>query len=589
MAPAKRARLGSALSEALTSTHVVRAKLWNRDRRVIYSDDPKLVGHRFNVDDDLEAALHGTAGADVSDLKQAEDARDRRFGQLIEVYVPLRFRGAARPAGAFEVYLPYRSVAARIQAKARHTVLLTLGGLVMLWLALFRLVAGASRRLRRQAADNAHQALHDALTGLPNRTHYQRAVEQAIAAAHGHGVAVLLLDIDRFKDINDTLGHHIGDRLLVDVGPRLACALGAEATVARLGGDEFAVMLPAVRDADEAVAVARRALEALALPFEIAEATLHAEASLGVALHPDHGGDVATLLQRADVAMYTAKRGRTGVELYRSCADPYSTDRLLLLGELRGAIDRGELVLHYQPKVELPSGRPVGAEALVRWDHPRRGLLPPSEFVALAEHTGLIRPLTLWVLDEALAQCRRWRDEGLDLQVAVNLSAASLVDGSLPNDVARAIARSGLPPSALALEITESLVMTDPARAGEVLGLLRSMRVDLAIDDYGTGQASLAYLCGVPACELKIDRAFVAGLATDATSAAIVRSTIELGHSLGLCVVAEGVEDELVYRRLAQWGCDLAQGFHMARPLGAEEATAWLRSELATPRLRLAA
>ena len=466
-------------------------------------------------------------------------------------------------------------MAARIQRKARHTVHLTLGGLLMLWLALFRLVAGASRRLRRHAAVNAHQANHDALTGLPNRTRFKREIERAIEASRDERVAVLLLDLDRFKDINDTLGHHIGDLLLVEVGPRLAQALPADATVARLGGDEFAVLLPSAHDGAE--------------PFAVAETCLHAEASLGVTLYPDHGGDVATLLRRADVAMYAAKRARTGVELYSSCADPYSTDRLLLLGELPGAIERGELVLHFQPKVELPSGRPVGAEALVRWDHPRRGLLPPSEFVPLAEHTGLIRPLTLWVLEEALAQCRRWRDEGLDLQVAVNLSAASFADESLPNDVARLIARSGLPPSALALEITESLVMTDPARAAEVLRVLQSMRVALSIDDYGTGQASLAYLGRLPVRELKIDRTFVAGLATDATSAAIVRSTIELSHDLGLRVVAEGVEDELVYRRLASWGCDLAQGFHMARPLGSEAATAWLRTELGTPRLKLVA
>src|SRR4051794_4797597 len=291
LTPAGRARLAGAVGGALESTKVVRAKLWSRDGRVIYSDDRKLVGRHFEIDDELREALGGEIASEVSDLKNAGGARDRRYGQLVEVYVPLRFRANSRPAGAFEVYLPYHSVAARIQRKARHTVLLTLGGLLMLWLALFRLVAGASRRLRRHAAVNAHQANHDALTGLPNRARFKRAIERAIEASRDEGVAVLLLDLDRFKDINDTLGHHIGDLLLVEVGPRLAQALPADATVARLGGDEFAVLLPSAHDGDEALAVAREALAALARPFAVAETCLHAEASLGVTLYPDHGGD----------------------------------------------------------------------------------------------------------------------------------------------------------------------------------------------------------------------------------------------------------------------------------------------------------
>jgi diguanylate cyclase (GGDEF)-like protein len=588
LSPAQRARVAGALDEALSRTGVGRIKIWNPAGTVIFSDDRALAGRRFAKSDELREALRGQIASEVSSLQSAEQARDRHYGEMVEVYVPLRFGRAGRPSGAFEIYVPYRSVATRIEGKARHTVLLVLAGLALLWAALFRLVAGASRRLRRQSEENAHQATHDALTGLPNRTRFLRALEETVAG--DERAAVLLLDLDRFKEINDTLGHHTGDLLLRQVGPRLRQALPAGALVARLGGDEFAVLIQGVRDGAHALDVATSVTDALAQPFALDGTTLHTEASIGVALLPDHGDDVTTLVQHADVAMYEAKRGHTGAQLWTAADDPSRAGRLLLLGELPRALERDELVLHYQPKLCLATGRPVGVEALVRWQHPDRGLLPPAEFVALAEHTGLIRDLTLWVLEHALAQCRRWRDEGLDLQVAVNLSAANLLDARLPNDVARLIVAAGVPPSALALEITESVAMTDPTRAREVLGVLRSMRVSLSVDDYGTGHSSLAYLGRLPVTELKIDRAFVTGLARDATSAAIVRSTVELAHNLGLKVVAEGVEDEVVLERLREQGCDLAQGFHLSRPLATDDATAWLRSAMKSQaRLRLAA
>jgi diguanylate cyclase (GGDEF)-like protein len=587
LAPAQRARVAAALDDTLNRTGVRRIKIWDRRGLVVFSDDGTLIGRRFEIEDELHEALGGETASEVTSLKSSEQARDRRFGEMVEVYVPIRFGRDARPAGAFEVYVPYRAVAARIERKARHTALLVLGGLFLLWAALFRLVAEASKRLRRQAAENAYLARHDVLTGLPNRTQFHQALGEAVE--EGTATGVFVLDLDRFKEINDALGHPTGDRLLEQVGPRLRAALGPDALVARIGGDEFGVLQPGLGDEGDALLVAHSLLGALAEPFALEDTTLHTEASIGVALHPAHGTRVSTLVQRADVAMYDAKRAHTGAELYTEDDDPYRATRLMLLGELPRALAHDELVLHFQPKLCLATGRPVGAEALVRWQHPTRGLLMPADFVPLAEHTGLIHDLTLWVLERALDQCRRWRDEGLELQVAVNLSAANLLDARLPNDVARLIVAAGVPPSALALEITESVAMTDPTRAREVLGVLRSMRISLSVDDYGTGHASLAYLGRLPVTELKIDRAFVTDLARDATSAAIVRSTVELAHNLGLKVVAEGVEDDVALERLRAHGCDLAQGFLLSRPLPGEQLTGWLREQLAGPRLRLAA
>jgi diguanylate cyclase (GGDEF)-like protein len=572
--PETRLQLGGSLAQTLRASGVVRLKLWNPDGKVVYSDDPEIEGRSFPVGEQLGAALDGRIGEKVTELRAAENANDRFEGKAIEVYVPVRFRWSGPPDGAFEVYLSYDAVAARIEARARRTLLITLGGLVLLWAALFRLVAEASARLR-------HQAEADALTGLPNRNRFQRDLRRALMkAGDDTRVAVLLLDLDGFKEVNDTLGHHTGDLLLRQVGPRLRDSLPPGATVARLGGDEFAVLLPAVADPEAALAVADGLAVALARPFELDGTSLHAEASVGIALSPDHGRDGATLLQRADVAMYEAKRAGARSRVYDPADDPYSASRLMLLGELPRALERDELVLHYQPKIGLADGRPVGVEALVRWQHPQRGLLSPGEFVPLAERTALIRPLTLWVLERALRQAREWRAEGLELEVAVNLSAASLLDGSVPHDVARLLGASGVPPSGLALEITESLIMADPVRAGEVLRLLNAMGVALSIDDYGTGHSSLAYLKRLPVCELKIDRSFIGAVATDARDASIVRSTVELGHTLGLRVVAEGVEDAAAQRRLAALGCDLAQGYHICRPAPAAEIARWARAAL---------
>ena len=427
-------------------------------------------------------------------------------------------------------------------------------------------------RLRRHADDSRYQALHDALTGLPNRMMFRQQVEQLIGegAPAGGGFAVALMDLDKFKEVNDTLGHHNGDLLLEAVAQRLRATVRPGDLVARLGGDEFGVLLPGVGDRDAARGLAERLLLSLAAPFVVQELTLEVTASVGIALHPTHGQDVDTLIQRADVAMYEAKSSYRGHEIYSPELDSYSPARLALVGELRRAIDKQQLVVLYQPKVDVTDGRIVGAEALIRWDHPTRGLLGADEFVPVAEHTGLLRPLTLYVLGAALEQCARWRAAGWGLEIAVNLSVRNLLDVELPEDVTNLLARFALPASALELEVTESALIADPVRTHAVLHRLQAAGVGISIDDYGTGYSSLAYIRRMPINELKIDKSFVIGMATDENDAVIVRSTIELARNLGLRVVAEGVETEQAWRRLASLGCEVAQGFYFGRPVSAD-------------------
>ena len=449
-------------------------------------------------------------------------------------------------------------------------------GLILLGLFTWALL-DAVRRNRDQAEASRHQALHDALTGLPNRILFYDRLDQALLSAERdqEPLAVLIVDLDRFKEVNDTMGHANGDLLLQLVGPRLRAALRARDTIARLGGDEFAVLLPGT-DIAGSRQVAQSLHDALETPFELKGVTIETEASVGVAHHPEHGSDAETLLQRADVAMYMAKEARSGHAFYAPESDPYDPNRLALVGELRRAISDDELVLHYQPKIDLQTNAVSGVEALVRWRHPVRGLLAPMEFVPLAEHTGLMRPLTLWVLDRALAQCRAWRDQGIDLRVAVNLAVPSLLDVQLGGDVARLLAKHAVPAHLLELEITESSVMTDPKRAIAKLEELSAMGVRLAIDDFGTGYSSLSYLKRLPVDELKIDRSFVMNMAGQPRRRRDRALHHRPGRNLGLAVVAEGVETEDAFARLQELGCDEAQGFLMSRPVPAEALTAWL-------------
>jgi diguanylate cyclase (GGDEF)-like protein len=558
----------------LDKIEIRRMKLFNTEGRIVYSDERSIIGELHPDSPGVRAAL---AGEVESHVKHGtfDDGRGERS---LEVYVPIRVDGRGDPAGVFEVYLPYEPVAKAIAADSLRLYLWLGGGLLLLYASLFRIVAVASRRLR-------HQALHDDLTDLPNRVLLYERMEDAIAdVVRGGGIAALLLiDLDRFKEVNDTLGHDYGDRLLEEVAQRLRDTVRRCDTLARLGGDEFAVLVRDVPHRGAVAEVAGRLQDAMARPFVLNGFTAVLDASVGIAYCPDHGNDVHQLVQRADVAMYDAKRSRTGIETYAEDRDPYSAERLQLLGELRAAIAAGELVLHYQPKVDVGSDTVLGVEALVRWEHPRRGLLPPSEFVPLAERTGAIGDLTRWVLDTALAQLRVWRDAGLELTMAVNLAAPNIVDESLPGLVGELLERWGVPGDRLECEISEHTVMADPHRAINVLERLRALGVRLSLDDFGTGHSSLAYLKRLPLDEVKIDRSFVIGMAENSNDAAIVRSTIDLARNLGLEVVAEGVESEAVLRDLGALSCDVAQGFFLGRPLPAAELDDWLAARV-TPR-----
>jgi len=431
----------------------------------------------------------------------------------------------------------------------------------------------------RQAIMSEHQALHDGLTDLPNRMLFRDRVTQAIAAADrdGHAVAIMIMDLDRFKEINDTLGHHNGDLVLRQVGPRIQDLLRRSDTVARLGGDEFAVLLPSLHASSAGTPVAEKLLEVFQKPFPLQELTLNVEPSVGVAFFPEHGNDVDTLIQRADVAMYVAKKQHRGFEIYSSHQDQYSPGRLALVGELRRAIEEDELVLHYQPKADFRTGRVDSVEALVRWQHPKHGLMPPEEFIPVAEHTGLIRPLTLHILDQAMSQCSAWRALGLRLGIAVNLSVFNLLDLDLPSDVSGLLGTHGLSPSDLTLEITESVIMTDTARSLGALKALKEMGIGLSVDDFGTGHSALAYLKDLPVNELKIDKSFITNMSVNKSDAVIVRSTIDLGRNLGLRVVAEGVEADTVWNQLQALGCDIAQGYYLSRPIPAHAVERWIR------------
>ncbi|NMO55229.1 EAL domain-containing protein [Actinoplanes sp. TBRC 11911] len=428
-----------------------------------------------------------------------------------------------------------------------------------------------------------HQATHDALTGLPNRALLGTRLDHCLRAEHGGpATGLLLIDLDRFKEINDTLGHHVGDEVLHQVGPRLTGALRETDTVARLGGDEFAVLLPGAGTVRDAVAVAESLRATLKAPFQLDQLTLHVEASVGVAVSGVHGRDTPTLFRRADVAMYHAKQTGQGVSVYDPAVDGNSPQRLALLADLRRGLDDDELVLHYQPQAALADGTIRGAEALVRWQHPTRGLLAPDAFIPAAEHSGLIGPLTTRVLNLALARARRWLTDGHPLQISVNLSARSLLDDNLDREVAELLDAHQVPAELLTLEITESAVMVEPAFAAQILHRLRGRGIQISIDDFGAGYTSLAHLKDLPVDELKIDRSFVMAMADDRSSRLIVHSVVDLGHNLGLRTVAEGVETAEALSTLAGYGCDIAQGYHLSRPIPGDEFDRWR----ATPALR---
>jgi diguanylate cyclase (GGDEF)-like protein len=422
--------------------------------------------------------------------------------------------------------------------------------------------------VREDAARKAHEASHDHLTGLANRWLLSTRQDDAVAAGDGT-TALLLLDLDHFKEINDTLGHAAGDILLQEVGRRLREFAGDKHLVARLGGDEFAVLLTGLSCPEAAEPVAEAVLRLLQAPAEFDGLRLSVEGSIGVACHPQDASTGEELFRRADVAMYQAKSTRGQWLRYSADRDDSSVHRQALVAELRAAVELDQIIVHYQPQVDLETGLVVGAEALCRWEHPTRGLLPPSEFVSVAEQSGLVRPFTLRVLDQAVSQCVSWQSIGRPMSVAVNLSARSLLDRQLPDDVAGVLARHALPPDRLVLEITETTATSELEVVEDVLSRLRRLGVEVSVDDFGTGYSSLAFLQRTAVHELKVDRTFVSGMLESENDMALVRATVQLARSLGARSVAEGVEDGAQAAALREMGCDVAQGYWLSKPLPA--------------------
>jgi diguanylate cyclase (GGDEF)-like protein len=569
-AGARRGELDRLFQRHVLGDGITLVNLYSPGGAVTYSTDHRLIGQQLGDAQHLREARAGTVRGDVTSLQ------DRK---TLRTYAPVAVPGGTGLAAVFHDYAPI--------AKAAQSTFLPVVGifeavLILLFAALVPILRRVSNRIRRQMEEIEHRAYYDDLTGLPNRTLFRDRIEHAVLASKrlGPEVTVMLLDIDNFKEVNDALGHETGDLLLREFGERIQATLRVHETLARLGGDEFGILLP-TGSADEATLIAERVHEALTGAFALRGLSLEIATSIGIATHPHHGEDADALLQHADVAMYLAKEAHVGTTVYDADQDENDAARLALAGELRSAIENNHLVLHFQPKADLESGRIVGAEALVRWRHPERGFIPPNDFVPIAERTGLIKPLSRYVLGAGLRQCAAWNASGLDLHVAVNLTIPDLLDLELPDRIAALLAETGVRPGQLELEITESTILADPFRVRQVLNRLNEMGLRLAIDDFGTGYSSLAYLKRLPVQTIKIDRSFVMEMCDDASDATIVRSTIDLGRNLGLDIVAEGVETQEVWDALRAQGCTLAQGFLIGKPMPADELVVLLEQRAA--------
>jgi len=464
---------------------------------------------------------------------------------------------------------------------------MTAAGVVIVWITVWGALILSGLFMKRQEKYNAdliHQALHDELTGLPKRKLlYDRLQQAAFQAQRGkHNAALLIMDLDRFKEINDTLGHHSGDELLKQVGSRLQQALRKSDTVARLGGDEFAILAPD-SNVEQAVQLAKKVAQLMDSPYSINGMEVGVQTSIGIAVYPEHGEDVDALTRHADVAMYQAKQQGGGFAVYTSESDPHSLHRLTLIGDLRHALENDGLMLYYQPELNSASGHVTGVEALARWNHPQMGLIPPDEFIAIAEKSGQIKTLTEVVLRKAFQQHHAWQRMGVSLNISINLSARNLHDVGLPAYIGQLLEAWNVPAADIRLEITESAMLADPDKAKRILMEFDTMGLDIAIDDFGTGYSSLAYLKQLPVSIIKIDKSFVMDMTQDEDDASIVRATIDLAHNLGLKVVAEGVENEETWSALQALGCDFLQGYYISKPVPADELVRWLARRNTAP------
>lgn len=554
-------------------------RLWSTTGVQLYPRDPGGPG----LDEARVEAVIASGEADLKLMQAVGDDGGERAA--LDVYVPVRadMTAAGPDAGSQivavgEVVLDHTEATHALHDAQRTIALVVAGGLLILWLVLYRTVHTSSARLRTTALENARLAMLDSLTGLPNRRLLADRMRRAIGHAHENAgrVGLVLLDVDRFKDINDTLGHDRGDELLEQVAERLHEAVRDDDLVARLGGDEFAILLPELASVQDAERVAQKVHAVFAPPFQLGEMSLHVQTSVGVACLPDHAADASSLMRTADVAMYTAKQHRTGVSVYSSANDDTSSARLVLLGDLHRALqdDSGpELQMHYQPKVDLATGRTVGLEALIRWQHPVRGMLPPGVFVPLAEQSGLIHELTGYALRQCITQLSEWHTQGRTTPVAVNLSAHDVTSERVAETIEHLLADLDVPAQLLEVEITETALVADPSRIVPVLGRLGRLGVRVAIDDFGIGNTSISQLRNLPVDQLKIDKLFIRDLdeVDREGPEVIVQAMVDLAHSFGLEVVAEGVEDERTALLLHRLGVDQAQGYFFARPMPADQ------------------
>ena len=575
----ERTRLDRLADTEVESGIITRFRLRSPDLHIVYSSDGS--GLRFGPAGQDNQDLDAQSTEDVlRSITSAPVARIEKRDQeeVIEVFAPLRNFRTQEVIGTLQIDLPYAPIAAEMTQGLHRLYLGLAGGLLALYLVLGALVWWATGELARSAAHFEHKAFHDELTDLPNRALFADRIAQTVAAVkrNGDGAAIVMIDLDGFREITGALGHANGDLLLTTVAERLRENLRAVDTVAGFGGDKFGVILPGVERPDQMDAAAARIREAIETEVVLNDLPMRATASMGVAFVPKDGTESDVLIQSAEVAVDVAKRTLGRLVCYDDAQNHYSADRLALITQLRRAVDRNELVLHFQPKVNQPDGSVTCLEALVRWQHPDRGLLPPDHFVPLAEQTGLIDDLTRWVLTSALTQLQQWRTHRPELGVAVNISARSLLHLDLPQMVLDALEETGSEPGQLLLEIAEPALIADPERAGLVMDHLNGLGIRLSLDDFGQGYVSLGQLTGLPLTELKIDKNYVMNMLDNSTDAAIVRSVIDMGHNIGLAVVAEGVENAETVEALALLGSDITQGYHFSQPLPGNEILDWL-------------
>lgn len=574
LTPAQTGDFQRLVAHVVGGREVLRMRLRDLSGRVVFSDDGS--GLKEQPEDEARKAARGETVGRLTRLNSDSNDSGTVGPESVEVYLPVVAGPTEQRVGVLEVYLPYAPIQAEVTAGLAMLYRASAIGLAALYVALFVISLSVSKGLRRQAKQNKFLAEHDALTGLANRTLFHQQGQAMLAAGTeaARQTVLALIDLDRFKEVNDTLGHHSGDELLRQLAGRLADAVGPDGSVARLGGDEFGVILT---DTDHSEVTLERLRSVLEEEVTVNGLPLSVDSSVGYVIAPADGTDMADLLQRADVAMYLAKADHSGVCRYDPTRDHYDAAKLNLISQLRHGIDAGQLVLHYQPKTALPVGGTRAVEALVRWQHPTHGLLFPDSFLPLAEQTDLIDKLTAWVMNRALSEIAALGEPAADLAVAVNVSARNLIRPHFATQVIDILRQTGMPAQRLIVEITETALLVDPGRAATVLGQLTDAGVTVSVDDFGIGQTSLGYLSTLPVGELKIDKSFVTDMLNNPAHAAIVRSVIELGHNLQLRVVAEGVEEPAVLDRLGSIGCDLAQGYHIARPMPISNLAEWLQ------------